>query len=159
MRALLGLVLLTGLFKSGHDVESLWATDGIGRDVFRVTMSIKRFLFLLSAVRFDDIDTREERKETDKVALISEIFNKFIENCQKYYSYLEYLTVDEMLCPFRGRCLFRVYMKSKSARYGITVLCLCDAKTYYLYNAFIYTGKSRTCRRGELSIPTQTVLY
>lgn len=37
-------------------------------------------------------------------------------------------------------------------------MCLCDAKTHYLYNAFIYTGKSATIRRGELSIPTQTVL-
>lgn len=159
MRAFMGLMLLTGVFKSGHeDVESLWATDATGRDVFRITMSIKRFLFILSALRFDEIDTREERKENDRAALISEIFNKFIGNCQKYYTCSEYVTVDEMLCPFRGRCLFRVYMKSKPARYGIKVLCLCDAKTHYLYNAFIYTGKSATIRRGELSIPTQTVL-
>lgn len=159
MKAFFGLMLLAGVFKSGHeDVESLWATDGTGRDVFRVTMSLKRFLFILSALRFDEIDTRAARKETDRAALISEIFNKFIENCQKNYSCSEYMTVDEMLCPFRGRCLFRVYMKSKPARYGLKVLCLCDAKTHYLYNAFIYTGKTETNRRDGLSIPTQTVL-
>lgn len=147
MKAFLGLLLLAGVFKSGHeDVESLWATDGTGRDVFRVTMSLKRFLFLLSALRFDDVDIRAIRKATDRAALITEIFDKFIGNCQRHYSCSEYLTVDEMLCPFRGRCLFRVYMKSKPARYGIKVMCLCDAKTHYLYNAFIYTGKTEINR-------------
>lgn len=48
-------------------------------------------------------------------------------------------------------------MKSKPARHGLKVLCLCDAKTHYLYNAFIYTRKSGTRRKGELSIPTQTL--
>lgn len=39
MKAFLGLMLLAGVFKSGHeDVDSLWATDGTGRDIFRVTL-------------------------------------------------------------------------------------------------------------------------
>lgn len=159
MRAFLGLLLLAGVFKSGHeDVESLWATDSTGRDVFRVTLSLKRFLFLLSALRFDDIDTRAERRENDRTALISEVFNKFIQNCQNVYTCSEYITVDEMLCPFRGRCLFRVYMKSKPAKYGIKIMCLCDSKTHYLYNAFIYSGKCEVRGKSDVSVPTQTVM-
>jgi len=158
MKAFIGLLLLTGVCKSGReDLESLWATDGTGRDIFRATMSLKRFLFILSNLRFDDITSREERKAVDRAALISEIFHKFIENCQKNYSCSEHITIDEMLCPFRGRCLFRVYMKSKPAKYGIKILCLCDAKTHYLYNAFIYTGKQDRIK-GQPSVPTQSVL-
>lgn len=83
MKAFIGLLLLMGVFKSGHeDVESLWATDGTGRDIFRATMSLKVFLFILSNLRFDDIASREERKAVNRGALISEIFDKFIENCQ-----------------------------------------------------------------------------
>ncbi|KAL0893983.1 hypothetical protein ABMA27_014057 [Loxostege sticticalis] len=158
MNAFLGLTILAGVFKSGHeDLEGLWDSDGTGRDIFRATMSLKRYLFISSALRFDDVETRNERKANDRAALISEIFNMFINNCQKSYSCSEYITIDEMLCPFRGRCLFRVYMKSKPAKYGIKILCLCDSKTHYLYNAFIYTGKSES-RRTDLSIPTRTVL-
>ncbi|CAK1581616.1 unnamed protein product [Parnassius mnemosyne] len=62
-----------------------------------------------------------------------------------------------MLCSFRGRCLFRVYMKSKPAKYGIKILCLCDSRNHYLYNAFIYTGKTESIRT-DVSIPTRTVL-
>lgn len=98
MKPVLGLMLLTRLFISGHeDVDSLWAIDGAGRDVFNYTISIKnQESFLLSDLRYDEIDTREERKVTDRAALILEIFNKFIENCHKYYSCSLYLTVDEM---------------------------------------------------------------
>lgn len=159
MKAFLGLLLLAGVFKSAHeDVASLWAADGTGRDIFRITMSLKRFLFIMSALRFDDIDTREERKKHDKTAPISEVFNNFITNCQKSYSCSEYLTVNEMLCPFKGRCHFRFYMKSKPAKYGLKIICLCDSKTHYLYNAFIYSGKPDSGRKRSLSVPTQSVL-
>lgn len=159
MKAFFGLLLLSGVFKSGHeDIESLWATDGTGRDIFRVTMNVKRFMFLLSALRFDDVTSREERRTNDRAALITEVFESFIANCQNNYSCSEYVTIDEMLCPFRGKCFFRIYMKSKPAKYGIKIMCLCDSKTHYLYNAFIYTGKSTSNRRGQVSIPTQNVL-
>lgn len=78
-------------------------------------------------------------------------------NCKSNYICSEYLTVDEMLVPFRGRCLFRVYMKSKPARYGIKIMCMCDARTHYLYSAFIYSGKEQTSR-NTYSVPSKTVL-
>ncbi|KAG5888864.1 hypothetical protein JTB14_031421 [Gonioctena quinquepunctata] len=50
LKALLGLMLLWGVFKSGHeDISSLFATDGTGRDIFRATISEQRCLFLSSA--------------------------------------------------------------------------------------------------------------
>lgn len=58
------------------------------------------------------------------------------------YSVSEYVTVDEMLKPFRGRCGFRVYMPKKLKKYDIKVICLTDSKTSYLVNAYIYTGKN-----------------
>lgn len=103
-------------------------------------MSLKRFLFIITALRFDDPSTRNERiKDDDKLAPISEIFHLFITNCQSCYFPSEYLTVDEMLAKFRGRCHFRIYMKSKSNKYGIKIMCLCDAKSCYLINAFVYS--------------------
>lgn len=63
MKAFFGLLYLTSIFKSNHeDVEGLFATDGGGRDIFRGTMSLKRFFFLLVSLRFDSISTRDDRK-------------------------------------------------------------------------------------------------
>lgn len=161
IHALFGLLILSGSFKSGHeDVESLWASDGTGRDIFRSTMPLKRFLFLITALRFDEYESREERKANgDKLAAISEIFQDFIVNCQSNFSVSEYLTIDEMLVAFRGRCSFRVYLKNKPNRYGLKIMCLCDAKNSYLFNAFIYAGKGAPIPNPrKLSIPTLSVL-
>ncbi|KAJ8873751.1 hypothetical protein PR048_024585 [Dryococelus australis] len=99
MKALLGHQILSGLFKSNHeDVELLFAADGTGRDTFRATVLLRRFLILLAAHRFDDVTTREERKSIDRLAPISDLFNELLVNCQSNYCCGEYLTVDEMLC-------------------------------------------------------------
>lgn len=159
MRAFMGLLFLSGIFKSGReDARGLWSSTSKGRPIFRTVMSLNRFLFILSNLRFDDESTREERKKTDRLALISEFFEKFIKNCRDNYCCSEYVTVDEMLVPFRGRCLFRLYMKSKPAKYGLKIMCLCDAKTHYLYNAFIYAGKGTPSRNNSLLVPTNNVL-
>ena len=160
LKAFLGLLLLAGVFKSNHeDAASLFSTDGTGRNIFRGTMSKDRFLFLLAALRFDDQVTRRERIESgDKLAAISKIYNIFNSNCQANYTCGEYSVIDEMLVGFRGRCSFRQYLKSKPKKYGIKIMCLCDARTHYLLNSYVYAGKTTEPNPNKLSIPTLSVL-
>lgn len=114
-------------------------------------------------MRFDDPNTREQQKATDKAAAISEIFGKLLSNSQKAYFLTEHVTIVEMLVPFRGRCGFKVYMPKKPHTYGIKIQRLCDARTSYLYNGYIYTGKDSdgiglSPEELKLQKPTQTVL-
>lgn len=141
VRAFIGLLYFCGVHKSSHvNVRDLWATDGTGLEVFHKTMSYKRFLFLLRCLRFDDIGTRIIRAETDKLAPIREYFEDFVSNCQKYYTVGEFITIDEKLEAFRGRCSFRQYIPNKPAKYGIKVFALVDARTFYTWNLEIYAG-------------------
>lgn len=164
LKAFLGLLVYSSVFKSNHeDLNILFSTEGYGRDIFRATMSKKRFEILLCALRFDDIEKRKENLKTDSLIAISNIFNKVINNCQKYYSIGTHACIDEMLVPFRGRCSFKMYMPNKPAKYGIKILALTDARNNYLANAYIYSGKKSdgiglTDEERTLSIPTQSVL-
>ncbi|KAJ8961304.1 hypothetical protein NQ314_005953 [Rhamnusium bicolor] len=160
LKAFIGLLLLSGAFKShNEDVSSLWATNLTGCDIFRVTMTLKRFCFLCSALRFDDSSTRADRIQNgDKLAPISELFNLMIVNSQSNYSCGEYMTIDEMLVGFRGRCRYKMYMPNKPNKYGLKIMCLCDAKTHYLLNAFIYAGKDTSPNPRKLAVPTLNVL-
>lgn len=63
------------------------------------------------------------------------------ENSQQWYSVRETACVDEMLIAFRGRCRFRMYMPNKPAKYGIKVMAMTDARTQFLYNVYIYSGR------------------
>jgi len=87
LRSLFGLLFYTAVFKSNHESsELLFATDGTGREIFRLVMSQKRFLFLINCLRFDNPNTRDERKEENPITAISEIFDEFINNCKLNYS-------------------------------------------------------------------------
>lgn len=79
-------------------------------------MSEKRFRFLVRCIRFDDINNRNERRE---LAPIREVFEYFIANFQNNFIASEYLTVDEQLLAFRGRCSFKQYIPSKPAKYRL----------------------------------------
>jgi hypothetical protein len=66
--AFLGLLFLSGVKRARHtNFRELWATDGNGIEIFRACMSHNRFLFRLSAIRFDDKSTRNQWKTTDPV--------------------------------------------------------------------------------------------
>ena len=104
-------------------------------------MSKRRFKFLLSCLRFDDKATREERRIQSKFAPILEIFDLFIANCKKWYRPSSYLTVDEQLVGFRGRCPFKMYLPSKPDKYGLKIIAMCDNATAYLINAIPYLSR------------------
>jgi len=50
------------------------------------------------------------------------------------------VTKDEQLLAFRGKCPFRKYIMSKSAKYGIKTFALVDPRTVYTLNLEIYLG-------------------
>lgn len=76
INALFDLLLLSSILKSSNEtVTSMFSKDGCPRPVFNASKSVKRFEILLSSLRFDDAQTRPQRKAIDKAAAISEIFN------------------------------------------------------------------------------------
>lgn len=142
IKALFGLLYVAGVLKASHiNLEHLWSDDAFAPELFRSVVSLKRFRFLLRMLRFDDITTRKERKESDKLAPIRELFEGFLEKCTMNYEVGAQCTIDEMLDGFRGRCSFRQYIPSKPAKYGIKIYSVEDSNNYYTANMEIYCGK------------------
>jgi hypothetical protein len=141
IKAFIGILYLTGVYKANHlNLEELWSSRGDGVEIFRLTMGLRRFRFLLRCLRFDDHATRTERRATDRLAAIRECFERYVSNCQKYYSPGQNTTIDEMLVSFRGKCVFRQFNIKKPAKYGIKIFSLTDARIPYSYNLEIYVG-------------------
>lgn len=141
MQAYIGLLILAGVFKSNNEAtSSLW--DGeMGRAIFRATMPLKMFQRLSRVIRFDDKRTRDARRQTDKLAPIREMWDKWVERLPLMYNPGLNVTVDECLVGFRGWCPFKQYMPSKPAKYGIKIWTACDAESSYSWNMQVYTGK------------------
>lgn len=159
IKALFGLLYLAGIHKSNRlNTEELWNRDGTGVDLFWLTMSIQRFRFLLRVIRTDDKNTRDQRRETDKLAPIRKIFDSFVQNCQKHYTISEYATIDEKLEAFRGRSNLKQYIPSKPNKYGIKIFALVDAKMYYSYNLEVCVGRQPEGRFQKSNDPKSVVL-
>lgn len=141
IHALISLLYLAGVLKSSRlNVDELWNNNGTGVEQFRITMSKFRFQFLLQHLRFDDVDTHAERRETDKLAPIRDIFDKFVEKCKSAYTPYQNVTIDEKLEAFRGRCSFRQYIPSKPNKYGLKIYAMVDSKTFFACNLEVYVG-------------------
>lgn len=139
--AFIGILILMGANNdSGLPLEDLWGKI-LGKNIYTATMSRNRFGELLSLIRFDDRQTRTERRKDDKFCPLREIFQKVDETFVKYYVPGADLTIDEMLSLFRGRCPFKVFLKDKPGKYGILIRMLSDSHTRYILKMEVYAGK------------------
>lgn len=155
MKAFLGLLYFSGVHDNGYNYTArLWGA--LGSTVYRATMPRNRFVFLLETLRFDDKNTRVERKKTDKLAPIREIWELMLTMCKQYYTPHKYCTIDEQLLSFRGRCPFRIDMPAKPDKYGMKIIMLNDARTSYMVNAIPYVGVVTNKEHNE-SLPSYYV--
>ncbi|XP_071784707.1 piggyBac transposable element-derived protein 4-like [Asterias amurensis] len=146
----LGLLYFLGLCKAAHDqVRDFWKPGMFARPVCQAAMKADRFQEVLRMMRFDDKATRQQRKATDKFAPIRDVFDEFVNNCQKYFNPGENMTVDDELVAFRGICGFRQYMPQKPARYGIKFWVCTDSTHNYVTNIQPYLGKENQTKLGK----------
>lgn len=136
MKAFIGLLILCGPLRAQHEpVESLWSQDSsITRPLLPATMIRRRFFQLMISIRCDDLETREERQLTEKLAAIREVLDKFMVPCRLLYNPSPEITIDEQLIRFFGHCRFRIYMPSKPDKYGIKVWVCADSENGYANN-------------------------
>jgi hypothetical protein len=142
--AFIGIMLASGRNHTRKlSLNELWTSEEpFSQPFFTAAMSRDRFINIYSNIRFDNRETRRERFEVslDKLEPIKSIFSKLVDACKFNYSPSFDITVDERLAAYRGNCPFRVYMKSKPAKYGIKIWVAADAGTAYICNMQIYTG-------------------
>ena len=121
LKALLGLLLTAGVGHAKFEpLTELWSASN-GRPIFTAVMSLNRFKTILRFLRFDNKQTRPERRATDKLAAIHDVWDMFVDKLCKAYRPSADMTVDEQLVSFWGHCPFHQYMPSKPAKYGIKI--------------------------------------
>ena len=104
-------------------------------------MSRNRFTEIQKYLRFDNRATRAHRQATDKLAAFRDFWMLFQAQLPKYYIPGTDLCVDKQLVAFRGRCSFKQYIPSKTAKYGLKIWWCCDAQISYPLKGDIYLGR------------------
>lgn len=120
--AFLGLLILIGVLRGRREpLQQLW-DDKWGRPIFRATMGFNRFKTILRYMRFDDKETRAERRVGDKLAALRELFEHFVNSCRTYYELSpaqqlmnNYLRLGENA---RSACTSNQNLRSTELSYG-----------------------------------------
>lgn len=97
-------------------------------------MCLEAVHIISHVIPFDNCDTRPGQCETDKLAAIREVWDKWVDIIPILYNPGARVTVDEHLFPFRGWCPFQKYILNKPAKYGINIWTACDVKSSYAWN-------------------------
>ena len=84
LKAFFGILYLLGVSKGNHEsIRNLWSDGPMARPVFQATISVNRFESIYCYLRFDSMDTREERRALDKFAPFREVWNSSRVNAEK----------------------------------------------------------------------------
>ena len=147
----IGLIIYRGITGGRtRPLKKMWSNLW-GEPLFPKTMSKNRFSEIMRYIRFDMKNERSTRLIDDKFCLASDIWNPFIENCQKSFVPGVNVTVDEQLLPCKARCKFIQYMANKPDKFGIKFWLLVDVDSKYLFNGYPYLGKDDT-RNSNVSV-------
>jgi hypothetical protein len=109
-------------------------------------MSRDRFLSIFSMLHLNNNSNYVSRGNNNydplfKIRPYVDFINK---KMSETYQPGKNLTIDEGVCPFRGRVHFKVYMKNKPNKYGMKLYILSDPLNGYTLKFEIYSGKNDT---------------
>ncbi|EFN87813.1 hypothetical protein EAI_00098, partial [Harpegnathos saltator] len=111
--AFLGILYVRDTTESKEvELNVLWS-EKWGIPLCKSVMSRNRFREIMRFLRFDLRSTRLQRLKDDKFALMAEVWDRFIANCQSMYIPGSYISVDEQLFPSKCRCRFTQFIASK----------------------------------------------
>ena len=142
MRSFLGLCILMGLIYKPR-AWMYWSTDKFySTPVFGQIMTRERFQLILRFFHFQnnqDLNHNPQDPNRDRLFKIRPIIDMLKERFQTVYYPSEHITVDESLVLYKGRLLFKQYIKSKRARFGIKFYELATSEGILL-DFIIYQG-------------------
>ncbi|CAD1480567.1 unnamed protein product, partial [Heterotrigona itama] len=152
IKSLFGLIIWMGLIKYPCITLFNWSMDPIYYHPFpHKVMSRNRFQIFLRMLHFANNETADV---TNRLWKIQPIIDELNENFKQYYHPTELICIDESMIPFRGRIIFRQYMKQKRHRCGIKIFKL-SCGLGYTYSFRVYSGKTFDAMN---TTPTNTVM-
>ena len=126
--------------------ESYW--QGAGHNFiahtpgFREVMECDRFIALWGFLHLVD-QTDEAVDKSDKIYKVRPMLDRMLPLFRHYYRPRQQLRLDEGMIPTKNRLAIKQYICDKPVRWGINSFLLCKAKTGYILDAEMYTGRVR----------------
>ena len=144
MIVFLGLLLHMGNIRMSR-LQDYWKTDPLFNiNIFHSSMSRNRFLLIMRTLHFAKNPEPGEAVPQDRLHKIRPPVRFFNERMSKIFYPGRELSLDESMMLWRGRLVFRQYIKNKRHKYGIKLYMLTDPNGIIL-KFMVYTGSLDDC--------------
>ena len=90
-------------------------------------------------MRFDDHQTREEKKFDDRLAPVRSLWNSWNALLPNFFNSSGFITVDEQLVSSRSRSPNRVFIPQKPGKFGELIRWACDSQYRYFFKGNPYS--------------------
>ena len=105
---LIGCLLHMEVLRDNGTPTTIQWSKTEGNPLVMACISRDRFLKLSHHLRFDDKETRSQRREKDAFAPLRDLWEDFDGNLSREYVPGQTLTVDEQLMPWSAMCILTV---------------------------------------------------
>lgn len=142
LKAYIGCHVIMGIHKL-PSYRSYWSSDPLLRvDAVADTMPENRFEKITQNLHLNNNETvlPKSHIDYDKLHKVRPLLDLLNENIGKIYDPSSFVTVDESMIKFKGRCVLKQYMPLKPIKRGYKVWCLADAVTGFIIAFIVYTG-------------------
>ena len=154
MRKFLAILIHMGLVKKPR-INDYWSTNPVMASSFAPTlMSRDRFKMILAFFHLNDNANFIPRGRLghDPLFKVRTLIDSLNASFKRVYIPEEFIALDEAVVPWRGRVIFRVYIKNKPTKWGIKIYMICESLSGYVFHFEVY------CLYPNLSNSTMAVV-
>ena len=94
-------------------------------------------------IRWDKRIEKSQHLQTNKFALVSTVWDKFIKNSQNSFKPGTFITVNEQLFSTKARYRFIQYIPNKPIKFGIKIWLAFDVETEFVINPYLGKDEKR----------------
>ena len=107
-------------------------------------MTRYHFREIFSFIHFDLRSPRSISLQAEEFALVSEVWNRFVDYSFSSYKPEANITMDEQLFPIKANGLFTQHMPNKLDKFGMKFWLAVDMETKYILKAIRYLGNDES---------------
>uniref|UniRef100_A0A1S4LVC0 PiggyBac transposable element-derived protein domain-containing protein n=2 Tax=Ixodes scapularis TaxID=6945 RepID=A0A1S4LVC0_IXOSC len=143
IKLLLGVWILQGIVQKPTLNSYFTQQPLLETPIFYQLFTEKRFCLLLKYLHFADNGAAvPEDMLNPRLHKIRPILEHLVEKFQQAYTPQRDICIDESLLLWKGRLGWKLYIPMKRARFGMESFRLCESASGYVWNIFVYTGKT-----------------
>lgn len=125
------------------NLKCYWSSNPVLRvDTIASVMTANRYKKIVQNIHSNNsqIQLPKTNPNYDKLHKVRPLLDQLNKNIGKLHRPSSYLSIDESMIKFKGRCCLKQYMPKKPIKWGYKVWCLAYSATGFILAFIVYTG-------------------